>query len=71
MKMDVLKAADKKFNKRIRLYSIVAFTFIASGFTSFSNHPNWGYWWSALGFVSLCIILGIAYSKKKKKHEES
>ena len=69
--MALLNKTPKKFKKKIPIPYLVAYTFIITGFTSFSNHPNWGYWWSAIGFVSLLVLMGIAYSKKKSKHGES
>jgi len=64
--MELLNNTDRKFKKKVRIYSIAASTFIVTGFTSFSNHPSWGYWWSATGFVLLIVLLVIA--RKKKGH---
>tara|TARA_Y100001933_G_C18959515_1_gene547502 strand:+ start:754 stop:930 length:177 start_codon:yes stop_codon:yes gene_type:complete len=32
-------------------------TLFITGFLSFSNHPNWGIWCSAIGFIITLIAL--------------
>lgn len=59
------KIEDKKFKKKMKIYTIVSFVIIASGFTSFSNHPTWGYVWSASGLILLCTILFLKNKRKK------
>lgn len=58
------KQAEKS-QKRITLFTIIAFTIIASGFTSFSNHPTWGYWWSSFG--GLILVITLLFKSKKEK----
>ena len=61
--MELIK---RNFKKRIGWISL-GNTMIISGFVSFSNHPEWGYWWAACGAVIL--IMASLIKSPKEKHD--
>ncbi len=54
-----MKKAEKteKISKRQKSLLLIGCIFIVTGFTSFSNHPHWGYWWSGFGILLLLHAL--------------
>jgi len=59
-----MRTIKANFKKRMGWIAL-GNTMIISGFVSFSNHPDWGYWWAACGAVILIITILIKSPQKK------
>ncbi len=52
---NILKKVKKNTRQRPG-WTVVGISLLIVGFTSFSNHPDWGVWVSVLGFAILIAI---------------